>query len=195
MLAAGEARRFGGNKLLARMPDGEPMALKAARHLMATGIEALVVIRPGDAALAGMMRAAGLGLVENPDADQGMATSIAKGVAQASDADAWLIVLADMPWIRPQTIRRVLDALDAGAQIAAPTVNGRRGHPVGFAKGYRQALMALRGERGASRLVQASSSGLVLVPTMDTGILMDVDEPADLHLEAERAGIVSGGPD
>ena len=45
----------------------------------------------------------------------------------------WVVALADMPWIRTETIAAVADALARGAMIAAPDYAGVRGHPVGFA--------------------------------------------------------------
>ncbi|NEX20848.1 nucleotidyltransferase family protein [Thiorhodococcus mannitoliphagus] len=191
LLAAGAGRRFGKDKLLARMPDGEPVGLKAARALIGAGIATVVVTRPGDLRLAEMMRGAGASVAESPAPEQGMGLSIATGVATALDADAWVIALADMPWIRPITIRRVVDALAAGAQICAPSFNGRRGHPVGFARGYRDRLLALNGDAGAHRLIAAASDPVVLLPTDDSGILLDVDEPEDIYVELDP---ISGPP-
>nr|WP_280818767.1 nucleotidyltransferase family protein [Thiorhodococcus minor] len=180
-MAAGAGRRFGGSKLLAPLPDGEPIGLRSARVLIAAGIGTVVVTRPGDRALAEMMRLAGADVVENPAPDQGIGLSIATGVAAAKDADAWVIALADMPWIQPRTVRRVLAALEAGTRICAPSLDGRRGHPVGFAGHYREQLLGLTGEAGARRIIAAAADRLLLIPTDDAGILLDVDVPEDLH--------------
>jgi molybdenum cofactor cytidylyltransferase len=109
-----------------------------------------------------------------------MGASLACGVAAAGDADAFVIALADMPWIRPATIGAVVEALAGGADIAAPVQRGERGHPVGFAGRHRDALAALSGDEGARAVVARNRSGLVLVPVDDPGALRDVDERAGL---------------
>lgn len=109
---------------------------------------------------------------------QGMGTSIATGVAATADATGWLILPADLPWIEAQTLRTLAQALRAGADAVAPLVHGQRGHPVGFAKCHAPALLALRGEQGARRLL--ASVVLQQVRLNDVGCIWDVDQPADL---------------
>lgn len=111
-----------------------------------------------------------------------MGRSLAVGVAAEPDASGWLIALADMPWIRVASIRAVVEALEAGAAVAAPTYAGRRGHPVGFARRWQSHLQGLTGDRGARALIEAAGADLVLVSTADPGILQDVDYPSDLTL-------------
>lgn len=181
LLAAGRSARFGAHKLLAGMSDGEPVGLRAARHLMGAVPESVAVIRPDDHALSRLLSATGLAVIENPGADSGIAGSIAAGVSARRDAEGWLVALADMPWIRPATIRSVADALREGAALAAPTFDGVRGHPVGFSARWRQQLLSLSGDRGARDLIEKACSELLLVPTTDPGILKDIDVASDLR--------------
>jgi len=110
-------------------------------------------------------------------ADEGQATSIAAGIASAASADGWLIALADMPAIPPGVARMVADALRTGAMTAAPTYNGQRGHPVGFAAALRDELLALVGDTGA-RSILARHPPLPIAIN-DGGVLYDVDAPRD----------------
>jgi molybdenum cofactor cytidylyltransferase len=110
-----------------------------------------------------------------------MGTSLACGVAAAADADAWVVALADMPWIDPATIVKVADALRAGANITAPALRGRRGHPVGFSRLHHAALAALTGDLGARGVVEANTANIVQIDSDDAGILADVDRPQDLR--------------
>lgn len=188
LLAAGRGERFGGDKLLARLPVGEPsspgagprVGEVAARNLCAAVERVIAVTRPGDTAVAEMMRAAGCEIVVCDRADEGMGASLACGVAAAADADGWLIALADMPAIEPATSRAVAEALAAGASLAMPVLDDRRGHPVGFSARFGPALMALSGDEGARRIVHAHRAEIVTVVTADRGILHDVDRPDDL---------------
>lgn len=183
LLAAGRSERFGRPKLLHPLPDGTPIGVAAARPLIRVLLESLAVVRPGDRELIDALAHLGLRIIENPDWEQGMGGSIAAGVRAAPDAAGWLIALADMPWIRAATVSALVDRMAAGASIIAPSYNGRRGHPVGFAAGWRQALRALAGDQGARRLIAGHTDRLTLHPTDDSGILRDVDRPADLYPE------------
>jgi molybdenum cofactor cytidylyltransferase len=180
LLAAGAGTRFGGPKLLMPLPDGTPLGVAAARVLKAALPEAVAVVRPGDAVLARLLAAEGLRVVENLQAALGMGASLAAGVAALPAARGWLIALADMPYIKTVTHLRVAQALAAGAPLAAPFHRGVRGHPVGFGVGFREALLALRGDCGARDLLETQAARLVRIDTDDPGILADVDTAADL---------------
>jgi molybdenum cofactor cytidylyltransferase len=182
LLAAGASRRFGTNKLLAPLPEGTPIVVASARAVAAAGTPVLAVVRPSDVAVAAFLREVpGVRVSLCPDADAGMARSLAHGVAESPDAMGWLIALADMPWLRPVDAAAVARALSSGAAIAAPVHEGRRGHPVGFSARWRAELLALAGDRGAQDLVRSHEDLLTLVPTGDPGVVRDVDQPADLR--------------
>lgn len=180
LLAAGTGSRFGGDKLLVPLPDGVPMGVAAARLLRAALPHVIAVVRPGDDRLAELYRAEGLEVSACPEAHAGMGRSLAHGVAASVDATGWLIALADMPWIHPNTVTAVADALKAGAPLAAPTFDGHRGHPVGIAGEYRAELEGLSGDAGARHLLRRDAHRLIEIPCADPGILRDIDRPADL---------------
>ncbi|MEP7328876.1 MAG: nucleotidyltransferase family protein [Betaproteobacteria bacterium] len=189
LLAGGEGARFGGAKLLAPLPvashgaaAGTPIGAASCIHLMAALNEVVAVTRPRDPMLAGVLRDTGARVVECAHARDGMGASLACGVAAAPDADGWIVALADMPWIAPATIIRVVDTLDNGAEIVAPAWNGQRGHPVGFAKSYGPLLGALTGDDGARAVIAARQWVLQLVDVDDPGIMRDIDRPEDLHM-------------
>ena len=184
LLAAGRGSRFGSDKLRARLAEvkaaGMPLAVAAARNLVAALPESVAVVRPGNAELVRLLGAASVRLVECARADDGMGASLACGINASMDADAWVVALADMPWIEPATIRKVADALRAGASIAAPALRGQRGHPVGFSRRHYAALAALTGDLGARGILERNAAELRAVDVDDPGILADVDRPADL---------------
>lgn len=180
LLAAGSSRRFGSDKLTQALPNGESLAVQSCRNLM-TGVDKVIaVVRPGAESLAAKLQAEGAEIVICADADQGMGASLACGVIASADADAWLIALADMPWIAPATITRLADALRAGAIIAAPGWQGQRGHPVGFSKALGAELAGLHGDFGAKAVIQTHLQQLRLIDCGDPGVLRDVDTPDDL---------------
>jgi molybdenum cofactor cytidylyltransferase len=180
LLAAGVARRFGGGKLMHPLTDGTALGVAAARHLCVALPQSLAVVRPGDAALASMLRNEGLRVIECTNAHLGMGASLACGITADGDADGWVVALADMPLVKPDTISAVADALRAGAALAAPVHCGERGHPVGFSARFRDELVTLNGDQGARSILQAHRAELRLIDCDDAGIIYDVDRPADL---------------
>ena len=183
LLAAGRGERFGGDKLLAGLGGdlpGESVGVRACRNLLAAIPNVVAVVRPGDARLAAALAAAGARVVACANAADGMGASLACGVRAARDARGWVIALADMPWLRAETIAEVAAAIDRGATIAAPFFGGRRGHPVGFAQACGPALAALAADDGARAVVAAHRDAMVRLDVDDPGVLRDVDTPEDL---------------
>jgi molybdenum cofactor cytidylyltransferase len=186
LLAAGSASRFGGDKLAAALPDGTLVGVAALRNLAAAVDSVIAVARPGDNAMASAFAAHGARVSVCPHASDGMGASLAWGVRGAATAAGWIIALADMPWIDPATIARVVAALRGGALLAAPQFQGTRGHPVGVAARFYGELATLSGDEGAKRLLAAQAASIELIDVDDASILRDIDTPADLTSAARE---------
>lgn len=182
LLAAGKATRFGGDKLLAELGNGQCVAEVACARLRPVVDRLIAVVRPEASELAIRLTTAGAEICVFANADKGMGASLAHGVRQAPDADGWLIALADMPLIATADARQVVDALRAGAAIAAPVWLGERGHPVGFAQVHFAELTALSGDQGARTLLTRYAGDLVEVHVSPAGTWHDVDTAGDLVL-------------
>jgi molybdenum cofactor cytidylyltransferase len=163
---------------------GEPVVTHALGVLLACPdlAEVLVVTRPG-ARLPlppGRWR-----LVENPDADEGMASSLRAGVAASPERAFFLFALGDMPAVDPTVPSALVAAWRAGgADAVVPVHRGRRGHPVLLPETWRTDLLSLGGDRGARDLLRARADRVLLLAVDDPGILFDLDRPED----------VAGGP-
>lgn len=174
LLAAGSARRFGANKLIQPLGDGTPMAVAAARNLVQVIPDTLAVVRPGDP-LGELLSKTGLQIIPCATAHKGIGVSLANAIA-ASDAQAWVITLGDMPFIKTQTITNVVQALIEGARLAAPFYKNRRGHPLGIHSCFRQALLELTGDIGARAILSKQAPHtLQRLPVNDPGVLIDID--------------------
>jgi molybdenum cofactor cytidylyltransferase len=182
LLAGGASTRFGSHKLLYELADGASIGVRSAVNLIAGVGNALAVVRPGDDRLAALLRAAGCDILVTPRALEGMGGSLAAAIGAAGDAAGWVVALADMPFIRPDTIRPVMAALTDGAIVAVPVLNasGERGHPVGFAASLAGELMLLSGDQGARAVIGKHHAELVAIVTDDNGIVRDVDVPDDV---------------
>lgn len=180
LLAAGRSRRYGTDKRLVALADGRPLLLAAWQNLASEVDQTLVLLDADAEAVAELLVGAGARVEFCPDAAAGMGHTLAFGVGRSAAADGWLVALGDMPFIQRSTIGVLADALRAGAGIAAPEYQGRRGHPVGFGRPFKAELQRLAGDRGARELIDASSGVLQRIAVNDPGVLKDVDRPQDL---------------
>lgn len=186
LLAAGNGLRFGSNKLLHPLADGTPIAVASARVLKRTVNQTLAVVRSDSTELASLLRDEGLDLVICPQAAAGMGTSIACGILASSQAHAWVIALADMPFIQATTIHQLVVLLRQGAAIVVPQYHGRRGHPVGFQRQFGTQLSTLTGDTGARALLRQHQSQITLFSCEDAGIYWDIDTPSQLNNEVSN---------
>ena len=111
----------------------------------------------------------------------GMGDSIAAAVAATPNANGWLVLPADLPLVRRDTLWAVAQAL-ANHSVVVPVFEGQRGHPVGFDASCQADLCKLEGNSGAARVVSARAAIELIVD--DAGICMDIDTVQDLA-EAE----------
>lgn len=192
VLAAGRGRRFaasgGGPFKQSRRYHGERTVVEHVCGLYAgCGLSVVCALHPELDALAERLSEAGCRVVTVPDADSGMGHSLAAAVSAAPSETGWLIALADMPRIRPRTISALAEALRAGAALCAPYYEGRRGHPVGFAREFGPQLCALSGDEGARSILKANEDRLQRIDVDDPGVVFDINVPGDL------LGLARGG--
>ena len=197
LLAAGQGRRFRQSvgdmadnrlrhgKLLAPLPGSNMTVSQASATTLTCVLERVLAVVPAhDKALQDALRQAGCEIIVHADADQGMGSSLAAGVralANSTPAPAFcLVALADMPWIRQETIRD-LCAASSGAPIVAPVYDMQRGHPVRFHASLFQALQAMHGDEGARSLMRRHP--VHLVSCADPGISQDIDTVEQLRAQ------------
>lgn len=188
LLCAGFGRRFGGDKLLAPLADGTPVAVASARTLVAALGRAVAVLRPGQTGLAARLAETGIEVWFSPQAEQGMGASLAAAVRSQAQASAWVVALGDMPWVSEVTHQQVALALQRGASIVAPFHQGQRGHPVGFGAAWGADLAGLSGDEGARALLRQQADQLIRIAVDDPGCLQDVDTPQDLDRTSPGKG-------
>ena len=181
LLAAGRGRRFDGtgahDKLLARLPCGNPVAIVAARKLLASVSRVVAVVRPDNAPLSLALKESGCNVIVCSNADEGMGTVLSFAVRHCAEASGWVVALADMPFIDAASYRAVIDGLSQSA-LVAPVFSGQRGHPVVIGRPHLAHLLALHGDIGPRALFALGTPHLVRVN--DPGVIRDIDTPDDL---------------
>lgn len=182
VLAAGLGTRYraagGADKLLAasrrQQTDSLPVLLATLQALGDAADACVIVVREEHQALIDCLHAAGhtpLRVRSN-----GLGHSLAQAVARQRHHRGWLVVLGDMPYVRPDTYRAVAAATHPES-LVVPTCNGRRGHPRGIGASFAEQLLALADEHGAQALFGSAAVRELAVD--DPGILRDIDRPDD----------------
>jgi len=184
ILAAGKSSRMGEPKQLLRL--GETTVLgQTLENVRGAGVGEIVVVLGSSADTIRQQLPAstfsGLKVVVNQDYGQGMASSLRAGLsAVGPHIDASLIVLADQPFTRSETLNRIVDRyLDSNAQIVIPSYKGFRGNPVLLDRSVFTEVMALDGDIGCRAVFGSHLEGIVKVEVEDVGVLLDIDSKDD----------------
>ena len=209
LLAAGLSRRFGSQKLLIPYAGGLTIFEHTLRsHLMA-GLDPFVVVVSRNI----LARFAGTGHKETPyrivqpsytpwlnmetpwgkarvmvneNPERGMSLSLKlglQGLREGEKQEGVLVSLSDMPKIRPEIIRALVERYrKEGVDMVVPTFHDRIGHPVVFRESrYRAAIEDIQGDKGLRDLIQSKRGKILFVPWQDDAVIADVDTPTDLN--------------
>jgi molybdenum cofactor cytidylyltransferase len=187
LLAAGKSTRFidtngkQSDKLAALLPNTHPpqsIIERSAQTLIAACPRSIAVLKP-DSAHQHAMQSLGLQAIIAQRAEHGMGESLAAGAraAIAQGARGVIVMLADLPYVKVETVKAIADALRKGASIVVPRYQGKQGHPVGFSYTHLPALAALTGDAGAKAVLQQHQTEIAWMDVEDEGIVMDVDKP------------------
>ncbi len=188
VLAAGRSLRMGAPKAELEL-DGRTFLRRAVDALREGGCRSVVVV-VGERRDAAGPPEDGVVYTLNPDPGSQQVASLRIGLrALPADAAAAAVLPVDIPAVRPDTVRRLLEAFAAGGALAVrPVAGGRPGHPTLFARALFRELSAPGLPRGAESVLEAHPGRIRDVPVDDPGILLDVNTPDDLRR------LAGGGP-
>lgn len=185
ILAAGLSRRMGPQNKLLQSFDGRPLAWWAAQAAQQAGLGPVIIVTGHQReSVIAVLPSGPLTLAHNADFQQGMASSLACGIAAVpEEAAGAFILLADMPLIRSDHLRRMADAFRQaeGTSVIVPIHDGKRGNPVLFPKMLFPDLRGLTGDRGGKSVIAAHGDMIQEIDLADNAIWRDVDTPADFE--------------
>jgi len=203
LLAAGQSRRMGAQKLLLPFDGGtvigriagEILRSPVARTFVVVGadgervaaaLETVRVSRKGGRSR-GFPRGA-FSFVTNPDPDGDMLSSVRCGLrAMESGCEAVLVALGDQPSITAELVARIVHAFRAsGRGIVVPVYGGKRGHPLLFSARYGQEVLTRYDDLGLRGLLRAHPEDVLELPADSASVLSDMDYPQDYLRELGR---------
>ncbi|MEN3048378.1 MAG: nucleotidyltransferase family protein [Candidatus Caldarchaeales archaeon] len=185
VLAAGPSSRMRGGLKLVEEVGGRSLVRRVAEAALGSRCRPVVIVLGNMAERVREELPEGVEPVMNPDWRSGMSSSIRRGVeAVAGRASGAVICPGDMPFLRPETLDRLVEACGAG--IAYCTVTGEVRSPAAFSSAFFGELMGLEGDRGAKEVV-LRHAGIARPVMVDPLELLDVDSPEELELARSLA--------
>ena len=185
VLGAGASSRFGTPKQLLPFRGTTLLGWVINQAEKASALDEIVVVL-GRAAeeIREKVDLGGVKTVENPVFGEGCSSSYRAGIGALDPrSEAIIIILGDQPGVDPETINRVADQWREGdGQIALASYQGRKGHPMLFAKPLFHQLVGLHGDKAAWKLVDANPD-LVRVIPIDRPFPEDIDTMEDFRRE------------
>ena len=184
VLAAGQSKRFGGDKRQATLPSGKLVIHQTLEKVTAAFEDVIVVLRAEDSELHENLLYLFPHLTYHHAADSelGMGHSLASGIRQIDRWDGVFVFLADMPFVDARSLRS-LRSVEMRGKIVVPTYQNKPGHPVGFSSEYFEELRQLSGDRGAKTIIKRHLGSIVVLPVIDPGVLQDIDRQADINAD------------
>lgn len=179
VMAAGNARRYGDNKLAAQL-RGRSLILRALEAVPTEAIDSAVVVTqyPEIMRLAGEFHFAA---VYNEHPDYGISHTIELGLTGLRDCDGVMFLVSDQPLLRRKSVAALAHLWKSHPDsIAALSHGGVRGNPCVFPARFYPELLELTEDRGGNAVIRRHEEDLVLLE-VDARELTDVDTPEALR--------------
>ena len=180
IMAAGNASRFGENKLTASFAGKSLFSLALAAIPADTFARVTVVSQYP--VLLQEAEQAGFHAIRNDRPDDGISQTIRLGTEAMADCAGILYMVADQPLLRQETVLRIVqDWRQHPGCIVGAAHNGHRGNPCLFPARFFPELCALEGDRGGSSVIRRHEDALRLVEAAEPE-LSDCDTKQALEI-------------
>ena len=182
ILAAGESRRMGEPKALARF--GQQSFLEAIiASFQSAGLEDLAVVLGHDASnVLGKVQHLPVQFVINKDYPSGQFSSFQTGLAALPPiVDGAFLALVDQPQIGSHIISVIKEAFLANPQkIIIPTFNGRRGHPPIFPRSVFEEIVLAPDTETATKIVRSHPELIREIQVASESVLWNINTKEEL---------------
>jgi CTP:molybdopterin cytidylyltransferase MocA len=167
---------------------GETITDRVISMFAQNNIDVFLVVGWNKEDLLSGIRSRNMTVVENPDFQKGMFTSILAGIRRLPlNGESFFVMPVDIPLVRTATVHRLLDeAARNPGRIIYPCFGRRRGHPPLIPSILIADMLQWEQEGGLKAFLNSRKDleREVIVP--DRNILFDIDEAEDLQEATER---------
>ena len=175
VMAAGNARRFGTNKLAAEL-DGRSLIRRALEAIPAEAFHSVVVVTQYQE-IADLAQEFHFTPIRNHHPEFGISHTIRLGLSALTECDGALFLVSDQPLLRRESVEELVGFWrQQPEKIAALSHGGIRGNPCLFPARFFPELMELREDRGGNTVIRRHEDCLVLLE-VEARELTDVDTP------------------
>ncbi len=184
ILAAGYSSRMGACKALLQI-NGASLLERAVRLFREICVERIVVVIGARPEIRPFAERLNVTVVENPNFDSGMFSSVQTGIAEVlKHPSATFILPVDIPLLRKQTLLSLQQPTFPAFSVRIPTFRGRPGHPPLLGADILRRVSSWSGDGGLRGFFEAHLDSVSYIAAADEGILIDADTPT--HLERCR---------
>jgi molybdenum cofactor cytidylyltransferase len=179
VMAAGNAKRYGENKLTAPF-QGRSLILRTLESIPADLFDSVVVVTQYPEIME-LARSFQFTAVHNHHPEYGVSHTIQLGLTHLGDCHGALFLVSDQPLLRRESVARLTFLwMQQPEKIAAMSHNGVQGNPCLFPARFFQEVMELEGDTGGSAVIRRHKDDLVLLE-IDSQELEDVDTPTAME--------------
>lgn len=184
LLAAGESRRFGSPKPLAKIGPKTLIEISTARLLKTQVLETVVVLGASaneiQPLISGDPR---VKTVLNRDYLKGQTSSFKKGLISLSAQSKGVMLLPiDVPFIKNVTLDLLMERFSKeDPLLLIPTFNGKKGHPPIFSSRLFHELANLGDDEPLYTLQRRHALQTLLVPVEDKGVTLSFNTPEEFN--------------
>lgn len=177
ILAAGEGKRAGGNKL-SRNINNKPMLEWTLINASAANLAEIIVVTGKEREFAeNLCLKYKVKSVYNEKYSLGMSWSLKRGLSiLPCDTDGFAVILGDMPFIKVETIDYLVNGFNKNNGIIIPKYKSQWGHPRIFSSKYKSEIMNVTGDVGARIVVQNHPEDITFLEVNDPGVIQDFDD-------------------
>ncbi len=179
IMAAGNARRYGKNKLAAEF-QGKPLIQHTLEAVPQEAFSSITVVSQYPEILA-LARSCQFHAVCNPHPDWGISHTIRLGLTPLLHCDGVLFQVSDQPLLQKGSILKLVECFAQHPEhIAALAHNGVHGNPCLFPARFFPELLQLQEDHGGNQIIRRHPDALVLCEAPPEE-LTDVDTPEALR--------------
>lgn len=178
LMAAGNAKRFGENKLAAKL-NGKSIVDRVLNCIPSEDLFKVIVVSQYQGVLNNASKL-GFIAVKNSHPEYGISHTIEIGMDKCEDSDAIMFMVSDQPLLNKQSVKKLIKNYQKNTDcIVAMSHNGIRGNPCIFPAEYFGELKKLTEDNGGSSIIRQHEDKLLLVEVSEIE-LSDIDTKEDL---------------
>lgn len=180
LLAAGNSNRFKGNKLLTTV-NNKPMYMNVVEKVLKVNFNKIILVTQYEEIKVALMEQP-IQVIINNNSELGISHSVKLGIQEDLEADAYMFMVCDQPFISLESIETLIDRfIKSDKGMVSAEHKGNLGNPTIFSGKYKKELLSLEGDVGGKAVMKKHLDDLERVPIENEVEIMDIDTRKELE--------------